>query len=538
VFDRWLESYRWGWCALAGILLALSFAPFACAPCAWIALVPAWWVATRSEQVQRNPMRHGYLIGLICFGATFWWISDVTVLGIVFLIPYLALYPAVWLLFVVRFLRPLAGRTPFPALVQAVGGAALWVTLEWWRGWFLTGFNWNELGDSQAPSIAFRQLAAFGGVHLISFVLVLVNIFWAEGLLAMLVTVRDRRVVRPSLPFATALFIVAVTFALGVHHLLGHRGETPLPALSFACIQPNISQIVGGESDEKMQVALDTQVKLSLAAIADHPQLLIWPEATIDQGVFNDQPMNDAVHSVCEKFDGYFLLGSQDFDIRARKIYNAAYLFSPNGGRYDEYRKTYLVVLGEYLPFGNTFPWMRRALGIGMDFTAGPVPRKFTLEKPPVSFAPLICFEDTQEDVVDRAARLRPDFFITISDDAWYTGWCAQWGIRQHLQEAVFRCIEHDRPMIRCSNSGITCVVDQNGSVTERYLDASGRDIDVSGIFARTLQIFPAHRTLEEAWGDWIVLLSGGISAMLSVPFFRGYARRKETPFSRASTLS
>ena len=475
-------------------------------------------------------MRYGYLAGLICFAASFWWISNVTVLGIVFLIPYLALYPAVWFLLVVRFLRPPTNRMPHHALIQAVGGAAIWVTLEWWRGWFLTGFSWNELGDSQAPSIAFRQLAAFGGVHLISFVLVMVNILWAEGLLAMLMTLREKRVVRPSLPFAAALFTIAITFALGCHHLLRHRGELEKPTLTFAAIQPDIPQIAGGGDgatfDERMQAALDVQVKLSMQAITDHPQMLIWPEATIDQGVFNDRPMNEAVQSICEKYDGYFLLGSQDFDIKEKKIYNVAYLFSPGGDDYDEYRKTYLVILGEYLPFGKTFPWLRQKLGLGMDFTAGPIARKFTLAKPLVSFAPLICFEDTQEAVVDRAARLQPDFFITISDDAWYTGMCAQWGVRQHLQQAVFRCVEHDRPMIRCSNSGISCVVDQNGLVTSRFRDAAGRDIDTAGIFTGTLQFFPAHATLYEAWGDWIVLLSGAISAMLSVPFFRGWARR------------
>jgi apolipoprotein N-acyltransferase len=276
-----------------------------------------------------------------------------------------------------------------------------------------------------------------------------------------------------------------------------------------------------------MQDALDIQVKLSRVAMAEHPQLLIWPEATLDEGIFSDRPMNEAVLSICEKYDGYFLLGSQDFDIEAKKIYNAAYLFSPGGDRYDEYRKTYLVVLGEYLPFGNTFPWMRHALGIGMDFSPGPGPRKFTLEKPAVSFAPLICFEDTLQGTVDNAARLRPDFFITISDDAWYTGLCAQWGIRQHLQEAVFRCVEHDRPMVRCSNNGISCVVDENGRVTDRFRDGAGRDIDAAGIFRGVLHLYPAHATLHEAWGDWIVLLSGVVSAMLSVPFFRDRIRRK-----------
>ena len=529
MIDRALEKYRWAWCALSGLLIVLSLAPFSCAPCAWIALVSAWWALTRSEAVRRHPMRYGYLVGLIYAGATLWWISDVTALGVFFLIPYMALYPAIWFLLVARFLKPWTARTNAAVMGQAAGAAALWVTLEWWRSWFLTGFDWDELGDSQATSIAFRQLAAFGGVHLISFVLVMVNILWAEGLLAMMTTLRERRVVRASFPFAVALFLVAAGFALGAHHLFRHRGEAEKPALSFACVQPDIPQIAGGGDgatfEQRMQAALDAQVKLSMRAIAAHPQLLIWPEATIDEGVFNDQPMNEAVEAVCEAYDGYFLLGSQDFDLRAKKIYNSAYLFSPGGDKYDEYRKTYLVVMGEYFPIQNK--WLRRKLDIGgMDFSRGPAPRKFTLEKPPVSFSPLICFEDTLQSVVDKAARLEPDFFVTISDDAWYSGICGQWGIRQHLQEAVFRCVEHDRPMIRCSNSGITCIVDQNGNVTDRFRDAAGRDIDTSGIFARTLHFFPAHATLHEAWGDWIVLLSSVVSVMLSLPFFWHRIRR------------
>ena len=82
--------------------------------------------------------------------------------------------------------------------------------------------------------------------------------------------------------------------------------------------------------------------------------------------------------------------------------------------------------------------------------------------------------------------------------------------------------------MIRCSNSGITCIVDQNGRVIDRFRDGAGHDIDSAGIFARTLHCYPAHATLHEAWGDWIVLLSGAASVMLSVPFFLDRLRRHQ----------
>lgn len=514
---RWLETYRWAWCALSGILLVLGFAPFSCAACGWVALVPAWWAITRSERVRRQPVRHGYLIGLIYFGGTFWWIGDVTPVGTVLLILYLALYPGLWFLFIARLLPP--GRP----LLQALGGAALWVVLEWWRSWFLTGFDWNELGATQSTSVVFRQLAAYGGVPLLSFLLATVNILWAEGLLAMVETFRQKRVVRASLPFAAALFVVAVCFALGCHHLLRHRGEMKKTGPTYACIQPNIPQIpyTGGpwaDFQHREDAALAQEVSFSMEAIKARPDLLIWPEAIVDEGVFQDRPLNEAVHSICEVFPGYFLLGSQDFDTPGHKLYNCAYFFDPGGEHYDAYRKTRLVILGEYLPFGDEFPWFRKLAGMGMDFTPGPGPRKFTMGR--WSFAPLICFEDTLAEVPDKAARMRPDFFVTITNDGWYTGWCARWGVRQHLNLSVFRCVEHDRPMIRCSNNGVSAEIDQDGNVAARLRNAAGVYIDVAGIFARKLEFYPAHPTLYEKWGDWIVLLSALGSVILGVHFF------------------
>ena len=534
MFDRWFDSYRWWWCALSGLLLVAGFAPFSSATCGWIALVPAWWVISRSEQVRRQPIRHGYLIGLIYFGGTFWWISNVTAIGAFFLVLYLALYPAIWFLLVARLIERRQGEASLGVLFHALAAAALWVMLEWWRGWFLTGFNWNELGISQSPSIVFRQLAAFGGVHLISFILVTANILWAEGVLAMAKTIQQKRVVRASAPFAMALFLVASCFALGWHHLQRHRDDTVGPTLNFACVQPNIPQIPYDDSkpysdfQETENEALDRTEALSLRTIATHPDLLIWPEATISEGVFQDRPLNEAVHDICENYDGYFLLGSQDFDIEGgRKLYNCAYFFSPHGEQYDEYRKTRLVILGEFLPFRDAFTWLfdkfpslRKVIPVGMDFTPGPGPKVFTMKHPELSFAPLICFEDTLTEVADKAARLNPDFFITITNDGWYRGWCAAWGVRQHLNHAVFRSIEHDRPMIRCANTGISCIIDQNGTVTDHYLDASGREIDVGGVFARTLEFYPPHPTLYEIWGDWIILISALVSVMLGIRFF------------------
>ncbi len=525
VFDRWFDLYRWWWCALSGFLFVACFAPFSCATCGWIALVPAWWVITRSERARRHPIRHGYLIGLIYFGGTFWWIGNVTAIGTFLLILYLALYPAIWFQLVARLLPRSQIETSFAAPFQAVAAASLWVLLEWWRSWFLTGFNWNELGISQAPSIVFRQLAAYGGVPLISFVLVTVNILWAEGVLAIAETLMKKRVVRASVPFALALLIVASCFALGWYHLQRHRRETPRPTLSFACIQPNIPQIpYDGGPVEKFHNdeidALEKAEKLSFEAMSSptKPDLLIWPEAFTGMEIYGRGLLGEIVRDIASSTDRYFLLGAQDSD--PQHVYNCAYLYGPGFDTYQYYRKTRLVIVGEYLPFGNTFPVLREWAGVGMDMTPGPGPQVFALQKPALSFAPLICFEDTLPSVADKAVKLHPDFFVAITNDGWYTGWCAAWGVRQHLGNAIFRCVEHDRPMIRCANTGISDVVDQNGTVSSRFLGPGGAEIDVGGVFAGTLVFFPAHGTVYEMWGDWIILISACVSVMLAIRFF------------------
>lgn len=474
-------------------------------------------------------MRHGYLIGLIFFGGIFWWISNVTVVGAVLLILYLALYPAMWFLLLARISPRPQTQTAIGILWEAMAAAALWVTLEWWRDWFLTGFNWNELGVSQSSSIVFRQLAAFGGVHLISFVLVTVNILWAEGLMGMARTLKEQRVVRASGPFAVALFIVAVTFALGWFHLQRHRGESPGAPLHFTCVQPDIPQIPydGGpiavyrhaEAD-----ALEKAEKLSYEALAApvKPDLLIWPEAFTGQEIFEHGDLGPIAQEIASNTPNYFLLGAQDSD--PQHIFNCAYLFGPGWDTYQYYRKTHLVIVGEFMPFAHTLPWLhdwiRDEAGVGMDMTPGPGPRVFTMKHPEMSFAPLICFEDTLPEVASLTIPLQPDFFVTITNDGWYTGWCAAWGVRQHLANAVFRCVEHDRPMIRCANTGISCLIDQNGTVTDRLRDSSGRQIDVGGLLDGTLRFYPEQATFYEVWGDWIVLISALVSAMLGVRFF------------------
>ena len=53
---------------------------------------------------------------------------------------------------------------------------------------------------------------------------------------------------------------------------------------------------------------------------------------------------------------------------------------------------------------------------------------------------------------------------INLTNDVWSKSTVAE---MQHMQLAVFRAIENRRPMLRSTNSGITCLIEPSGKVKD-----------------------------------------------------------------------
>jgi apolipoprotein N-acyltransferase len=188
---------------------------------------------------------------------------------------------------------------------------------------------------------------------------------------------------------------------------------------------------------------------------------------------------------------------------RKSKIYNGAVLFPP--GPVDhlppEYHKMHLVPFGEYLPLRPILGWIAGSLIPG-DLDAG---EDYTLfEHSSIgTFATLICFEDTQGNLTRRFGNLpgrsAPNLLVNITNDGWFLKTC---GSETHLANAIFRAVENRRPLLRCSNSGITCLVEPDGRV-QRLLKSHQQ-----GFEPFTIDIRDRPRTLYMRWGDWLAWVS------------------------------
>jgi apolipoprotein N-acyltransferase len=442
----------------------------------------------------------GWLLGLVYFGGTLWWIGNVTAVGTVLLILYIALYPAIWLALAQR-IWPRGQISSGRNLLIATELASVWIGGEWVRGWLFSGFGWDGLGIALWHNPAFVQGARLGGVLLLSWLVVFVNVVAALTVARFVRELRREQKMAARVDFYVAVLLVVLLFVYGTRRIFASPTTEPR-TLRIALIQPNIPQ---SEIDPfPPSEALHRLLTLTEAATAFEPDLVIWPESPVAVRALADPEYEAALANLTAGANFSLLMGA--LDKVDSHYFNAAYLFPPHRGYLQIYAKNRLVPFGEYAPFADQFPIMRKLVPFDIDFTPGLHPRLFTMENGGVRLTPLICYEDTLADYARQAAKIDggPDLLVNITNDGWFH---RSPGAGQHLANSLFRAVELDRPLLRCGNTGISAVVDQTGRVVSR-LESEGKSVEIAGVLTAEVAWHPPQETPWMRYGNWTVALA------------------------------
>lgn len=464
VAARWC-GWRWAAAVATGLLLYASFPPLEWAACAWFALVPLGWAVVGA------PLGRAAAMAFVA-GATFWvptlhWIGCVTVAGWLALALYCSLYaiPPAWTIAVLA--SPRWRVRPGGTLALCAGTAAAWAGWEVVRGRFLTGFPWNPIGVSQYRNLPLIQHAEWGGVPAVSAIVVWVN--------AMVLALLPHRGARrpPTARMEWALAALAALAAVVSGARLLARPAAADRVLRVGLIQPAIPQNEkwSGESYEAMYARLDT---LSRAAASLRPDLIVWPETALPENYRASGAARALAAGIVEAAGIPLLIGALDTEANPRGEllhYNAALLIGHGGEIVNLYRKQHLVLFGEFVPFRRFLPWLSRLVPVDYDIEPGQRPTVFRLDRPPLPFATMICFEDTIDTLAIEFARAGARALFVQTNDAWFDGTS---GPRQHMIQSVFRAIETRTPVVRCANSGVTCWIDPLGRIGGDAGEAAG----------------------------------------------------------------
>ena len=458
---------------LAGATAVLGFAPFEFFPAALasFALLIHLWSRAASP---RAAFALGFWFGIGLFGAGVSWVyvslhrfgampAPLAALATLGFCGFLALFPA------------LAGwsqaRLPQSEL-RPLAIPALWVLLEWLRGWILTGFPWLALGYA-AIDWPLAGFAPLGGVFLVSLMAMI-----AAALLQSIAAGRAR-------------WLAAAAFALigaGGAALRGLEWSQPEGApLSVALLQGNIPQDLKFDPARYART-LETYARLAEASAA---RLIVLPETAVPRFLDRVDPAYlERLEAAARRNGGDLLLG---VPVRTGggEYFNS--VLSLGVAPRQTYHKVHLVPFGEFVPPG--FGWITERLRIPLsDFSRGS-PAQKPLAVAGQRAALNICYEDA---FGAELARALPEatLLVNVSNVAWFGDSLAP---AQHLQIGRMRALETGRMLLAATNSGLTAAVDRDARVLAQLAPFSeGRlEVEARGYGGATPYV---------RFGDWPVL--------------------------------
>jgi len=421
----------------AGILLGVPFKFPSLALLAWVGLIPLLFVLEKSER--RSAFKLGWTTGMVFLAISSYWLlisvanfSEypllVSILIFVMAISIISLYFG---LFAVIF-NNLSKKISILIIAPLV-----WTGVEFLRTIFSFQFLFAFLGYSQAFIPQLIQVAQYGGVYLVTFIIVLVNTLFYLALKE-----------RAFKYLITASLIFALLFTYG--NAILQKEVVAKKEFAVGIMQPNIPQKMKLSRAKRGEVINKILNLTSQELASGDPDLMIWPETAILRGYYEDRKFPYAFYR-----DNPLFIGGH---IRENGHYlNSAFLVNRDRDIVQRYSKVKLVPWGEYVPYPKLIPdIIETTLN---HITPGNKLVSFNMNG--VTWVSPICSEILNPFYI-RKLYQQNDFMINISNEAWFGKSHAS---LQVLQAVIFRAVEHRVPVVKVGNTGISGVVNQRGEI-------------------------------------------------------------------------
>jgi apolipoprotein N-acyltransferase len=458
----------------SGLLVGLCFAPVDLGVLVVVALLPLWW--TWRDARPRDAALYGFTFGIGCYGVSLSWIRY---FGVVAVVPLVAVMAAAIAL-VGLLVALLAGRGVTSPFVTA----SVWVVVEALRGrWPLGGFPWSDLGVALHGVPAARALASVGGTLLVSFVIVA-----SSGLLFDLVSAaRTRR------PRAVALAAGGLVGLLAFATVADATRFSPRVTghLRIALLQGDDRELPLAEQPDQHLTDKHLALASSLRGAYD---LVVFPESALDTDPQTDPSLHRAIEELAAEHGTSVLVNARTPGTDGR-VRNTNLLYQPDGKLQGVYSKQHLVPFGEYVPWRGVLGWLSELRQVPYDFQAGH--RRQLFEVAGHRVGSVICFESAFGPLVRDEVRDGAEAIVVSTSNRSYR---RSGNAEQHLALSQMRAAETARPVLQASVSGISAVIDPDGSVHDRT------GLFESAIVRHTIAT-TSGETLYVRYGDWIVVL-------------------------------
>jgi len=346
------------------------------------------------------------------------------------------------------------------------GVGALWIVPMVWvaiEHCLPRVFPW-KLGYSQLEVVPLLQVAELVGPTGIGFVMTAVAAIPAAVVLGWQGQAAQRRAAIVLTNAALLLLVATVAF-----------GQARMAQWSaWMASQPKLR--VGMIQVDPSFVGSEQKLRERSLAVHDRVDLLCWPELSLgtyceDLMHFRDPAKTKLLsrqsHDSLEPAKGltcHLLASGRLYRKSAGEegpYAMTAFLISPEQAIVGRYRKQTLLPFGEFIPGETWFPELRHWAGLYETVEAGADASPLGMTNGE-KLGVVICYEDAlQSGARKTVARGAEALFSLIQG----TSFENRLTLVQHQRLAVLRAVENRRYFVRCSSTGVTCVIDPVGRV-------------------------------------------------------------------------
>lgn len=285
------------------------------------------------------------------------------------------------------------------------------------------------------------------------------------------------------------LVILAVPFAISF--LITSRLQMPTgPATEVVVVQPNIDPY-DKFADENESLEVDKMLQLTASKIDANTSFIVWPEtALFVHGAWENkltyEEYTRKIRLLLHQYPKASLVsgavtlkrydaGNDDIPTSARRnsdgdmiydVFNAGVLIDTSNV-VEVYHKSKLVPGVELIPYVHYLSFMNNLAldfgGISGSYGRTPGVELMENKQTHIKVFPTICYESVYSEFVAEHVRKGANILFIMTNDGW---WGNTEGHRQHLQYARLRAIETRRWVARSANTGISAIIDPQGTIT------------------------------------------------------------------------
>ena len=432
-----------------GLLFPLGFAPFDYWPLTILSISLALYLA--SERVEKNTFLLGLFYGIGQWGLGISWVyvsihyhGNQGIVSSLFIttlfVFFLSLYTGLTFYLIKKF------RTRNKNLNYLLFFPVIWVTVEIIRSYLFTGFPWLIVGTSLAGTSIGGWIPIIG-TYGTSILAVMIS-----GSLILIFGSNNKMYWSPAL---IVMIILLSSFSLDKINW-----TKKISSIQASIYQPNLTLEQKWSSEGVRQTMSMIENSISNA---QEGEFIFFPETAI---IFDKADLHKWILDIDKEaksrnislISGIIARDLQNPGLIER--YNRIEGFGAIKGHYD---KIHLVPFGEYIPLRSYLDKIFDILGINLINTL-PGETYSLLKAHNIAISTSICFEIAFSDLVRKTAK-KSNLLVTISNDTWFG---SSIGPEQHLEIAQSRAQEHQKSLIRATNSGISAIIDRKGNVVNR----------------------------------------------------------------------